>query len=177
MNPIPEILKHNYWVHNSNRLKYSADVLLEKLRSIKDIDASTEILTENIRSLLEANFLLLGYSLENLLKGYSIFKFTRSQDVPPDSDYKFLSDQIWKVKNGHDIISIAKNAGLILNSDELNTFKKLERHIVWKGRYHIPKKIAEIITTTKPGRSEEYLVKDRNIVEQFISRLKEEISK
>ena len=170
-----EILIHHYWLQNSDRLYYSANVLLEKLRSIQDLDPPFDELTEhqsNIRSLLEINFMLLGYSIENILKGYSIFKYLQTNEIPADADYDFLKKNVWKTKSGHQLISIGTNAGIIFSKEEIEILNKFQKYVTWGGRYHIPNTIKEIKEVVSPGISETFKVKDRQIAKALLDRIK-----
>jgi hypothetical protein len=77
MDPLDvEIFQKAYWIQNCHRLKYCADTLIEKLLIIKDERPREQNPFEHydkIRALLESNLLLLGYAVENLIKGYLIF--------------------------------------------------------------------------------------------------------
>jgi|688.fasta_scaffold1048800_1 hypothetical protein len=74
MTPEQEIASPEYWQQNAERLLYSAQALVEKLLTIQEFPAEGDVMiwSNNVRSLLEANYMLLGFAVENALKGYSI---------------------------------------------------------------------------------------------------------
>ena len=113
MNLRTEIFQQAYWIQNCDRLKFCADALIEKLLVVKD-EKRINSLEHNykIRALLETNLLLLGYAVENLLKGYLIYKFLRAGDIPEDADLAFLEKKVWKTKKTHNLDILAINCKL-----------------------------------------------------------------
>lgn len=67
---------------------------------------------------------LIGLAIENLLKGLAL-KRNPSEDP---------------VKFGHQLLSIYKKTGIQLSREEEYVLNALTEHIVWIGRYKIPKK-------------------------------------
>jgi hypothetical protein len=128
-----------------------------------------------MRALLEANYMLLGYAVENSIKGYSIYKHTILHGLPGSCELKYLLTKIWKVRNGHDIISIAKNAGLFLSDEEIVVCQKVQEHSIWKGKYHIPNDHSEIQESILPGEKGKYTASDRHIVSELVRRIGVEV--
>ncbi|WP_290789767.1 hypothetical protein [Flavihumibacter sp. UBA7668] len=174
MKPEQEIFSPEYWQQNAERLLYSASALIEKLRIIQDdkeLEADLFKWSSNIRSLLETNYMLLGYATENSIKGYSIFKYALSNELSERGDFKYLLNCVWRVKNGHDTIGIAGNAGLALTEKEKELLVKLQEHSLWKGRYHIPNSHQDILDTIKPGEKDSYKVEERLMVSELVGRI------
>ena len=174
-----EIFIHHYWIQNSDRLYYSAEALLEKLRAIQDYDPPIDKLMEhesNKRSLLEISFMLIGYSIENILKGYSIFKYLQTNKIPKNPDYSFMLNSVWKTKNGNDLDALGKNAGIIFSKEEMEILNKFQKYVTWGGRYHIPNRLEDIKLAILPGISETFRVNDRTIAKSLMKRLKDEMS-
>lgn len=96
-----EIFSHPYWIQTSERLKYSADILIKQLMIIKDDkDLLKDHFQRNqrIRSLLETNLMLLGYCIENLLKGLLIYQYKKNNSFPQDCDFDFIQKTFGKLE-------------------------------------------------------------------------------
>ena len=162
------------------RLKYCADTLIEKLLIIKD-DRPREQNPfkhyDKIRALLESNLLLLGYALENLIKGYLIFRFLKEHKIPRHSDLEFLEKHVWRTKKSHDLILLSQKAKLKLSDSEKDLLKKLTKYTTWKGRYHIPKSSNDIAENIRPGIGDTHTSMDGKIVEGLIINIKKEMEK
>jgi hypothetical protein len=175
-----EIFQQAYWIQNCDRLKFCADILIEKLLLIKDekpIAGNSLEHYSRIRAILETNLLLLGYAVENLLKGYLIYKFLQGDNIPKDADLSFLEKQVWKTSNTHNLVSLAKNTNLIFTERQLKHLKKLSKYTTWKGRYHIPKDSQGIETVIEPGIGDSFTSDDTKIVEELIVHVKHSIRK
>ena len=176
MNLRVEIFQQAYWIQNCDRLKFCADTLIEKLLAIKD-ENRINSLEQNykIRALLETNLLLLGYAVENLLKGYLIYKFLKKGDIPEHADLTFLEKKVWETKKTHDLVILAKNCKLDFTGRELNHMKKLAKYTTWKGRYHIPKDSDGIVALIQAETGDTMTSDDTKIVEELILKIKNKI--
>ena len=176
MNPRIEIFQEGYWIQNCDRLKFCADTLIEKLLLIKD-EKRINSLEQNykMRALLETNLLLLGYAVENLLKGYLIYKFLKYGDIPEHADLTFLEKKVWETKKTHNLVILAKNCKLHFTERELNHMKKLSKYTTWKGRYHIPKDSDGIAGLIQAGTGDTMTSDDTKIVEDLIINIKNKI--
>lgn len=173
-----EIFNFPYWIDTAKRLKYSAEILHKQLVIIQDNEPDGDTFFEhnqNLRALLESEYLLLGYSVENLLKGYAIFKYKLRASIPENCDLTFLSGHIWKTSSGHELLSLAEACDLTFNDDEKESLKKLESHTIWRGRYHIPKAKDKIIKSLKPGVGMTYARSDRSFIDRLFDRVVRDI--
>ncbi len=124
------------WLVISERLKYSSEVIHEKLielfKKYKDDHNYND--EENIVALWYSYYLLIGYSFENLIKGLS---------VENNSDTKDFDDIIkkWNYNSGHGITRIAQDNITDLTQNEISLLQKLETYIVWAGKYNLPKNV------------------------------------
>lgn len=173
MTPEQEIALPEYWQQNAERLIFSADALIEKLRTIQQFPEKGDIMqwSSNVRSLLEANYMLLGFAAENAIKGYSIYKFISENGQLISSDLQYLLKSVWKVKSGHNILLIAKNANFQLEESEKTLLTKLQEHSVWKGRYHIPTDLSQIKQVLLPGEKDKYGPDERKLVKDLVERI------
>jgi hypothetical protein len=134
------MFSHYYWFDTAERLKISSDVLFDKLCELYDRTKRPEDLFEWRKQQLavfQSYMMLLGFSLENLIKAVSIKSYT-SQNKSI-SDFRNLQNNVWQVKNGHDLLTIADNCSFILTTDEKDLIERHTEFLVWAGRYHIPK--------------------------------------
>ncbi len=175
-----EIFQQAYWLQSCDRLKYCADSLIEKLLSIKDQESNDRNPFEHynkIRALLESNLLLLGYAVENLIKGYLIYLYLKNDKIPRHSDLDFLEKYVWKTTKTHNLIILAQNAKIKLNNTETNLLKKLTKYTTWKGKYHIPRNSNDISQHIQSGIGDRHTSMDTTIVEELINKIKKEITK
>ena len=135
-----EMFSHYYWFDTAERLKISAEVLFDKLSDLYNRQKRPENLFEWRKQQLavfQSYMMLLGFSLENLIKAVSIKSYTSQNKTI--IDFKNLQSNVWQVKNAHDLLTIAENCGFILSDDEKDLIKRHMEFLVWAGRYHIPK--------------------------------------
>ena len=95
---------------------------------------------QNIRSLLETNLLLLGFSIENLLKGLLIYQYKKLYALPENCAFEFLVKNIWKIGNSHDLNRLSKNAGFELTNDETKLLTKLTKYSTWGRKVSYPER-------------------------------------
>lgn len=135
-----EMFSYYYWFDTAERLKISADILFDKLSDLYSrINRSENIFEWRKQQLavFQSYMMLLGFSLENLIKAVSI-KFYTSQNKLV-SDFKNLQNDVWQVKSAHDLLTIADNCNFNLTDNEKNLIKRHTEFLIWAGRYHIPK--------------------------------------
>ncbi|MBL0335178.1 MAG: hypothetical protein IPP73_07610 [Chitinophagaceae bacterium] len=147
--PNSEILSYKYWIETAESLKLAADILIENFKIyFNKVDSDSSFLQENNRLLLNGLFqsytLTLGFSIENLLKGYSIFCFQLSNDFTDVKSYYDIEKLLWKSKNGHNLIAIAQSADLQIFPEEEEFLNRLQIFLLWAGRYRTPKKEHDI---------------------------------
>ncbi|MGV8878258.1 MAG: hypothetical protein ACOH2A_04420 [Sphingobacteriaceae bacterium] len=88
-------------------------------------------------AIFQSYMMLLGYSLENLIKAISIKSYTSHKNII--IDFNDLRDNVWQVKNPHDLLTIAEKCDFILSDHEKNLIERHTEFLLWAGRYHIPK--------------------------------------
>jgi hypothetical protein len=135
-----EIFSHYYWFETVERLKISAGVLYNKLLERYDHPKRPENPSEWRKrqlAVFQSYMMLLGFSLENLIKAVSIKSYTSQSGSV--SDFKDLQNNVWQVKNAHDLLAIADKCRFNLTDDEKNLLERHTEFLVWAGRYHIPK--------------------------------------
>ena len=147
-------LSPSAWKRKATRLKYAADRLFdlydeattrflqrfskeaeEGIGPVAAWHSATEAeLGREVTdiSLITEYCLLMGYALENLLKGVLMAK--HPEYFKPDS----------KIKNicSHKLVSLYKRCSLHVTADEEELLKKLTDHIEWVGKYPVPLEMA-----------------------------------
>jgi len=143
-------LSPSSWKRRANRLKYAADCLFGLYfeavtrflaRFTKEAEEGTgpiaswhtateEELGKEVTdiSLITEYCLLMGYALENLLKG--ILMDEHPEYFKPDAKIKDISS--------HNLVSLCKRCSLQITADEEELLKKLTDHILWVGKYPVP---------------------------------------
>lgn len=170
-----EIFSYPYWIQNSDRLKYSADILIERLPVLMNSSEEKDDYknyTCKVRSILETNLLLLGYSIENLLKGLLIYQFKKNNAFLENVSFDFLIKTVWRVKNSHDLLKLARSAKISLSENEKSLLEKLSKYSTWGGRYHIPKDSEGIDKVKRPGEGDRHSSSDQKIAKELTLRIK-----
>ena len=88
-------------------------------------------------AVFQSYMMLLGFSLENLIKAVSIKSYT-SQNKSV-IDFRNLQNDVWQVNNAHDLLVIAEKCNFILTGNEKDLVARHAEFLIWAGRYHIPK--------------------------------------
>lgn len=167
-----EMFSHYYWFETAERLKISAEVLYDKLSDLYDREQIPENLMEWRKQQLavfQSHMMLLGFSLENLVKAVSVKTYTSKNGLV--TDFKSLQNQVWQVKNAHDLLSIAENCNFELTDNEKDLIERHTEFLVWAGRYHLPKnklKYDEVFEQGKLRRKQG----DHNLIESVFSKAK-----
>lgn len=126
------------WLSFAEELMDSAEILWKQNdHSIRSeiIHDKTEILeSRKISSISRPYFLLIGFAIENLLKGFIVF----------DDPTTITSGKIKRIKT-HKITNLIKEISYIkLSEEELDICKKIEEAIPYWGRYPIPLEVSDI---------------------------------
>jgi hypothetical protein len=139
------------WFHKAQELKRVADIVLDTIKddceyiqdgrsyfqtvnwSDRESHGADEDLELELGYLESTNLnstylLLIGFALENILKGYCVLRH-------PDLIYGSNFD---KRLATHDLKKIAQKLHLKLSEDEAELLQKLSRIVKWDGRYPIP---------------------------------------
>ena len=126
------------WLSFAEELMESAEVLWKQYDGsirIETIHDKIEVLeSREVSGISRPYFLLVGFAIENLLKGLIVF----------DDPTTITSGKIKRIKT-HKIINLIKEISEInLSEDELEICKKIEEAIPYWGRYPIPLEAANI---------------------------------
>jgi hypothetical protein len=135
-----ELYSHYYWHDTAKKLKYSSEVLSEKLSDIMSRENERSDIQEfhmNQLALFQSHMMLIGFALENLIKAVSIKQYTSQGNSI--TSFEELQKKVWKAKNSHDISEIAQNCNFLLTDDESDLLDRHTEFVIWAGRYHIPK--------------------------------------
>lgn len=160
------------WIDNSEKLKFSADLIQKEFQKLikpflnGQSDYTNE---EEIIALWNSYFLLVGFALENLIKGLSVENHREAKD------FNEIYNLYWKdYKSGHGISRIAKDNLNNLTDKELGLLEKLEIYIVWAGRYPNPisKSEKEFIIDKCNLR---YITTDYEIINSLFLKIKDKL--
>ncbi len=150
------------WIITAEKLQYSANILkMQILKSFPTLEeASVDKNTiEALRNegidisrgalMIAANIsvymLLLGYSLENIIKGALMKKHYDENDLHFFGDFYKMQESVWNSVNGHDLTKLIDKYELLsLDEHERTLIKRLEHYIRWAGRYEYSKKMINI---------------------------------
>ena len=150
------------WVEKSQGLLYCARVLIDQLASIWQFPSHSRTL--ETLGLFDSILLLLGFALENLIKGVYI-----SNNPGIVNDGK-LDRSEWKYEGGHGILKYAGKL-LKLEPDEVDLLVRLQEYIVWAGRYPIPTKSSRYHESKSAGRNVLYPKEDFEVAERLFNKL------
>ena len=87
-------------------------------------------------------------------------------------DSEKLDTALWNVRGGHGISSFAKRV-VSLNPSEINLLERLEEHIVWAGRYPIPKLANTYSKATEPYSRRKFQSRDPKLIDHLFERFTE----
>jgi len=158
------------WLENSKKLKFSADLIQKELDKLIRpfingiFDYSKE---DEIVALWKSYFLVIGFAFENLIKGLSI------ESHKEVLSFKEIMNSYWKKHdNGHGISEIAKDNLNDLSDEEIDLLKRLEKYIVWAGRYPTSKNESRFISDKA---SLIYKSNDPKIINSLFQRMKNKL--
>lgn len=182
------------WKRKAARLKYAADRLFDLYD--KSRTRFLERFTEEAESgkgpveawhaapeselgkeiadigLLTEYCVLMGYAIENLLKG--ILMGAHPEYFKPDA-------KITDVRS-HNLISLCKRCSLPFTSDEEDLLKRLTEHIEWVGKYPVPLEVSMMyprkkINGTWDGPLDKFSGNiTKNIAERLYARFRDSLS-
>lgn len=113
------------WLLTAEQLLRTFQMLTDQARQdLSDAYGGDESITYPISSIA---MMLGGFAIENLLKGIKV-----SQGSQVFDDRGFFT-----IKT-HDILELAVQAGVELDTEEKALLERLEQFVIWAGRYPIP---------------------------------------
>ncbi|MDL4840334.1 HEPN domain-containing protein [Aquibacillus rhizosphaerae] len=126
------------WLSFAEELMHSAEILWKQndgtIRSEITHDKIEVLESREVSGISRSYFLLVGFAIENLLKGLIVF----------DDPTTITSGKIKRIKT-HKITNLIKEISEInLSEEELEICKKIEEAIPYWGRYPIPLEAANI---------------------------------
>lgn len=126
------------WLFFAEELMDAAEILWEQndgsIRSEIIYDKNKDIESKKVSSISRPYFLLVGFAIENLLKGLIVF----------DDPSTIASGRVKRIKS-HKITNLVKDiSGIRLSEAELDLCLKIEEAIPYWGRYPIPLEYSSI---------------------------------
>lgn len=142
MNWSSEIFSPAYWHKNAHNLSLSAKVIEDKLNEMNHLPMikihDPDSYFNEIIAYSEAYMLIMGYSVENSLKGFALEIYLKDHNQVEIPDFNTLKKNVWKIQNGHDLPKLIRLFDINLAASEDNLLLRLKNFIVWAGKYHIP---------------------------------------
>jgi hypothetical protein len=131
-----KISRYQVWLSKADQLLEASKIIEAKIK--KDFDSVRHLdITEKAEKLpfglLEIQFFLVGFAVENLLKAKWVKKNRRG-----------LKNEILAVSklpkdiHNHNLLPLAEKIGLKLNDDESELLNRLSEYVKWAGRYPVP---------------------------------------
>ena len=118
--------------------------------------------------------MLVGYSLENLMKGFLAEKM-KSEFSPEIGK----TGKLPSILKDHKLDKLAMKCQLKLSSDEVGFLKRLSRHIVWVGRYHFATSAEKFYhltdSNTIPSSGKAWISNDINEVKKLINNIAKQL--
>jgi hypothetical protein len=139
---IKKVSDKKRWINKADDLLRAASLLEPEVECIyRTWSPDAQLPDPAIREgVLEVYFMLVGYAFENLLKGVHVRRLTRGQKGNLISQAELPG-----LLKKHDVLWLAKQLKLDLNSLEVDLLKRLKEVIVWRGRYPVPTSHSEIL--------------------------------
>ncbi len=136
MNFRASALKTETWIQKALELKSTIEIfrqyhILQHLVISKEINLPPDLskFYDKSHFTFQTQRMLMGYSLENLLKGILIFQ--NPEKYLPEDKNRF------KIKGGHNLPKLCEDCNINLKTIEENYLKMLSFYSEWGGRYPI----------------------------------------
>jgi len=123
------------WIEKGKGLLIAAGIINKELLSVskKYSQSIPEELIIKFSGLIDSLQLLLGFAIENAIKGNII------ANKPDFKDISELNEFMFNDLGGHGIINMVKSNIGSINSAEYDLLTRLQESIIWAGRYNSPK--------------------------------------
>ena len=168
-----------YNIYNEANINH-LEKILEDIKNDEFINGHKTLEDEDLKEFLDMElittyFLLMGFSIENLLKCLLIIK--RKDEIKP------WNRKFPKFLKNHNLKDLATECGLMINNSENELLEKLSNYIKWMGRYPTP--LIEENTYPIKGNNGTWIskgegyagTKPQEEVIKFYNRLLDEINK
>lgn len=120
------------WLSIAESLRRSANILWEVVQ--RDNDKIFKEGSEDIQPSISQNcLLLLGLSMENLLKGICVSKYGAFNN---GNEFKFTT---------HNLLVLCEKSGVEIAGDEYHLLELLEQFVIWAGKFPGPLKYTDLI--------------------------------
>lgn len=130
------------WALSARRLRQAARVLWDlHQKDLKGLIDGQRISTLAHLETAPVALMLEGLAVENLAKGALV-------RAKPPSESRSLPSEL----NHHKVGQLLKKAGVSLAPEEMALIERLERFVVWAGRYPVPKTVEGTATVPPGGR-------------------------
>lgn len=96
--------------------------------------------------LISVYYLLVGYAVENLLKGLLMIQHP-----------EYFKPEVKLVEiRSHNMVALAKRCGITVSPDEERLLVKLSEHVEWRGKYPVPLEIGKAYPKQSHDRTWEH---------------------
>jgi hypothetical protein len=165
----------NSWEERADNLKRAADKVYEicydAFTSTRNyIKEGREPDLQDVQdfSVIAIYYLLMGYALENLLKGILIMR---------QPEMYVQQGNLTGLKT-HKLVKLFEDCKLPVDQETKELLEKLTRHIVWQGKYPIPLRAEDRIPGSYSGILARTIQKELDqLYEQVLQEFKEEQSR
>lgn len=175
----PEIFSPTYWHKSASDLSKSAKVICDKIISINKLPAfgsrAKDYINDSI-AYYQSYSLLMGYSIENSLKGYAIEKYISENIQNKITSFDMLMKDVWKTREGHDLIKLLDNFNITITSPEDLVLSRYKQFTIWAGKYHIPKDSKTYYENTYKNKFG-YIHYDQKVIKGLFSKIESSLMK
>jgi hypothetical protein len=158
------ITNAGFWWESGANLLTAADTLwsfVEPVFNATRVTRSVEIAAKNHR---DAYFLVAGCALESLLKAVRV-----RQLFPRTGEHAASVMPVLKlppgVKNKHDLVRLARDAGIAFSYNEEQLVGRLSIYVRWAGRYPVP-------TSPEPQAPNYVIDRDHQVLNSLVDRIR-----
>lgn len=126
------------WLSVATSLRRAANILWEEVQHDNDKIFKEE--SEDIQPSVSQNcLLLLGLSIENLLKGICVSNYVAFNEK---NEFKFTT---------HNLLVLCEKSGIEIAEEEYHLLEVLEQFVIWAGKFPGPLKYTDLIPRYSPN--------------------------
>jgi hypothetical protein len=154
----------NAWFLKGNELYHSSLILRNiyldafpricELESLEEVPNSQSDLIIRDLGVLNQSTMLMGFAIENFLKGIIV----KEEQVELDDKIKKLPEFL----KSHDLKSLAVRAEILFNKKENMLLSKFTESIIFSGRYPVPVRVEEFQKFYNKNAEPTFLIKNNN---------------